>query len=288
MPTPRPRVSSTIPFKSSALKESSTDPESLPSRLPPSPQRSPNALNPAFLEKSNSDYPPSYTLPPPSHAGYGSSRGVHGDVTPPTDESRSPDDKDSTSKSQNKKSFSKKRKWESEVEFKSEREESMPNGDEGKEFNGGPTENKRKKFLERNRLAAFKCRQKKKEWSNKLEEEARYQAQENKILRATVTQLRDECLYLKNFLLSTHSGCSCVGIKNYLMKEAQLSQQVVGIGGVMPIPSLVLPGMDMGRGYPPMVEIRHPMDDRRRSLSIGSGITISDGRPQHESISPQQ
>src|SRR5208282_3827933 len=211
-----------------------------------------------------------YTLPPPTQAGYGSSRGVHGEVTPPTDESRSPEHKDSKSKSQDKKSTStKKRKSEAEMDTKSEREESMPKGDEQRNCNGGLSDNRRKKFLERNRLAAFKCRQKKKEWANNLEEQARYQAQENKLLRASVAQLRDECLYLKNFLLSTHSGCSCVGVKNYLMKEAQLSQQVVGMGGLMPIANLGHPGMDMGRGYPPMMEMPHPMDDRRRSESIG-------------------
>ena len=285
--SPGPRVSSMTSFKPSTLKESSTDPESSSSRLPPSPQRSPNALNPAFLERSNDDYATSYILSPPVHARYGSSRGVHGEVTPPTDESRSPEDKDSKSKSQNKKSTStKKRKSEAEMDIKSQREESISNDDRGMNFNGGSSDNRRKKFLERNRLAAFKCRQKKKEWAHNLEEQARYQAQENKLLRVTVAQLRDECLYLKNFLLSTHSGCSCVGVKNYLMKEAQLSQQVLGMGEVMPTANLVHPGMDMGRGYPPMVGMHHPMDDRRRSESIGSGITISDG-PQ-QSTSPQQ
>jgi hypothetical protein len=289
VPTPGPRVSSMTPFKSSMLKESSTDPETSSSRLLPSPQRSPNALNPAFLEKSNDDYPPSYTLSPPAHTGYGSSRGVHGEVTPPNDESRSPENKDSKSKSQNKKSTStRKRKSETEIEIKSEQDGSIQNSDEITNVRGGSSDNRRKKFLERNRLAAFKCRQKKKEWASNLEEQARYQAQENKLLRASVAQLRDECLYLKNFLLSTHAGCSCAGIKNYLMKEAQLNQQVMGMGGVMPITSLVHPGMDMGRGYPPMMGMHHPMDDRRRSESIGSGITISDVPPQQGSTSPQQ
>jgi hypothetical protein len=151
--------------------------------------------------------------------------------------------------------------------------------------NGGPSDHKRKKFLERNRLAASKCRQKKKEWANNLEEQARYQAQENKLLRASVAQLRDECLYLKNFLLSTHSGCQCVGVKNYLMKEAQLSQQVAGMGGVMPIANLVHhPGMD-SRGYPIMGQMHHhvQLDDRRRSQSATSGMTMSQG-----GMSPQQ
>jgi len=292
VPTPGPRVSGMTPFKPSALKESTTSQDTM-AQLPPSPQRSPNALNPAYLEK------PVYTgaatqfhVPGPSHSGYGSSRGAHGEVTPPTDEPGSPDDKDISSKSKSStlrsRSSNRKRKSESE-EIKQERVSWSSNDDESfSGQQGGPQDNKRKKFLERNRLAASKCRQKKKEWANNLEEQARYQGQENKLLRASVAQLRDECLYLKNFLLSTHSGCSCVGVKNYLMKEAQMSQQVTGMGGVLPIASLVHPGMDMGaRGYP-MMGMHNPMDERRRSQSVLSGVTMSDGRPHQGSMSPQQ
>jgi hypothetical protein len=299
VPTPGPRLPSMPTFRSSGLKESTPGQESTGSRLPPSPDHSPNALNPAFLvDKVTSEYPASYHLPPPAQSGYGSSRGVHGEVTPPTDESRSPEDKDNASKSKSnasrqKPSSSKKRKFEPEIEVKSERDPSQSHSvespDSGYDMapsgNGGPSDHKRKKFLERNRLAASKCRQKKKEWASNLEEQARYQAQENKLLRASVAQLRDECLYLKNFLLSTHSGCQCVGVKNYLMKEAQLSQQVAGMGGVMPIANLVHhPGMD-SRGYPIMGQMHHHVqhDDRRRSQSATSGMTMSQG-----SMSPQQ
>ena len=304
VPTPGPRLPSLTTFRSSRLKESTPGQESTGSRLPPSPDRSPNVLNPAFLvEKgsSSSEYPASFTLPPPAQSGYGSSRGVHGQVTPPTDESRSPEDKDTSSKgrataSKQKPSSSKKRKSEPEFDIKSERDPSQTHSidspDSGYNMSpsasGPQSDNKRKKFLERNRLAASKCRQKKKEWANNLEEQARYQAQENKLLRASVAQLRDECLYLKNFLLSTHSGCQCVGVKNYLMKEAQFSQQVAGMGGVIPIANLVHhPGMD-SRGYPIMGQMHHHMqqnqhDDRRRSQSVTSGMTMSQG-----SMSPQQ
>jgi hypothetical protein len=288
VPTPGPRLPSLTTFKPSGLKESTTIEDA--ARLPPSPRRSPSALNPAFLVESNQNFPglanSRYTLPPPAHAGYGSSRGAHGQVTPPTDESRSPDDKDNKSKSLRQKSSSKKRKAEMEAEIKAERE-AWSSNDEGSMMSGandssGPQDHKRKKFLERNRLAASKCRQKKKEWANNLEEQARYQAQENKLLRASVAQLRDECLYLKNFVLTTHSGCSCVGVKNYLMKEAQMSQHVAGMGGGMPIASLVHPGMDPRY---PMMGMHQGMDDRGRSMSVGSGVTMSDGRHQ-ESMSP--
>jgi hypothetical protein len=284
VPTPGPRLPGLTAFKPSALKESTTMQDI---RLPPSPKEknSPptEALNPAFLGPSQSQLQLTSNRPT-----YGAAtRGIHGEVTPPTDESRTPDEKDVKSKPTGKanKAANKKRKSEDEIKFEEAMSPSSNSDEDDKpsKSNNQP-DNKRKKFLERNRLAASKCRQKKKEWANNLEEQARYQAQENKLLRASVAQLRDECLYLKNFLLSTHSGCSCVGVKNYLMKEAQMSQQVAGMGGVLPIASLVHPGMELGRGYHAMIPMHHPLDDRRRSDSVAS---LSDGRHQG-SMSPQQ
>jgi bZIP transcription factor len=253
------------------------------------------------LDNESAGYPPSYALPPPAHpAGLGSSRGIHGEVTPPTDNASSPDNKDSKSangkSSQPRKgSNSRKRKSsEAEVpEIKVERagtpsdynsNYSTPQAEMGDDKGAfsGTQDSKRRRFLERNRLAASKCRQKKKEWASHLEDQARYQAQENKLLRASVAQLRDECLYLKNFLLSTHSGCQCVGVKNYLMKEAQLSQQVAaGIaGGVMPLAGMIHPGYAMmGMGPPSQYGIEMP-GDRRRSGSVSSGPTQGSMSPR--------
>jgi hypothetical protein len=314
VPTPGPRVN---PFRSSTLKESVGPKARVSLRLPPSPPRgSPEALNPAFLTGKEAQVPPSYTLPPPVHSGFGSSRGIHGEVTPPiTDDSHSPDDKDAspppTTKSMNNKSSQprkssnpKKRKSaDAETPAIKLKKGAAPSQHRSTESTPQPSEkrdekdlytqdSKRKKFLERNRLAASKCRQKKKEWATHLEEHARFQAQENKVLRASVAQLRDECLYLKSFLLSTHSGCRCVGVKDYFMKEAQLSQQVaagIAAGGVMPIAGMIHPGCVsiMGMG-PPM---QHGMDvvaERERSQSVGRAAT-GDGRPTTQgSTSPEQ
>jgi len=306
VPTPGPRLGMT-PFKSSGLKESTLSQESstLPaSQLTPSPERSP--INPAFLIEKPDEYSTSNSFPS-AHSGYGCSRGSHGQVTPPTDESRSPEDKYSSNRNKNtstssspsnqksKPTISKKRKPEpsDQPDTKFEREESELHEEDYSARTS--SDHKRKKFLERNRLAASKCRQKKKEWANNLEEQARYQAQENKILRATVAHLRDECLYLKNFLLSAHAGCSCVGVKNYLMNEAQMSHvtsmNVRGASGGMPIANS---GMDLsGRtGYIMGIQQQHhphhTVDDRGRSESIASGITMSDGCGHQGSMSPQQ
>ncbi|KAF8451875.1 hypothetical protein BGX38DRAFT_471438 [Terfezia claveryi] len=65
-------------------------------------------------------------------------------------------------------------------------------------------EEKRRRFLERNRVAASKCRQKKKEWMHNLEETARTAQNNSKYLQAAVIQLKDELLLLKQELLKHH------------------------------------------------------------------------------------
>jgi len=80
-------------------------------------------------------------------------------------------------------------------------------------------EAKRQKFLERNRIAASKCRRKKKQWTQDLEDTAREVQNASKILNDQVSALRNEVLHLKDELLK-HNGCSCERIKQYLMNEA--------------------------------------------------------------------
>ncbi|TID18810.1 Mitochondrial-processing peptidase subunit alpha [Venturia nashicola] len=73
----------------------------------------------------------------------------------------------------------------------------------------------RQKFLERNRVAASKCRQKKKEWTNSLEEKARDLQGQREMLVAYVSMLRNELLMLKCKCLE-HSDCGCVALRDYL------------------------------------------------------------------------
>lgn len=80
-------------------------------------------------------------------------------------------------------------------------------------------EAKRRRFLERNRVAASKCRQKKKAWMQDLENEAREAQSLSKQLRACVNVLKEEVLQLKNELLK-HNTCECVPIRQYLSNEA--------------------------------------------------------------------
>jgi hypothetical protein len=84
-------------------------------------------------------------------------------------------------------------------------------------------EDKREKFLERNRVAASKCRQKKKVWTNNLEERARELTSERHALAHHVVMLRNELLELKCKCLE-HTNCDCVQIREYLKNTvAQLN-----------------------------------------------------------------
>jgi hypothetical protein len=66
----------------------------------------------------------------------------------------------------------------------------------------------RKKLLEKNREAAYRCRQKKKKWVNNLEERSQIAETKNRDLQEQVSQLREESIYLRNLLL-THGNCEC-------------------------------------------------------------------------------
>ncbi|KAI6248569.1 Transcription factor atf1 [Erysiphe necator] len=67
-------------------------------------------------------------------------------------------------------------------------------------------EEKRKNFLERNRIAALKCRQRKKQWLNSLQAKVEVYASENEGLNAQIQALRDEIVHIKTLLLA-HKEC---------------------------------------------------------------------------------
>ena len=82
-----------------------------------------------------------------------------------------------------------------------------------------PEDVKRSKFLERNRVAASKCRQKKKEWTQNLENRARELQKNNNMLRMNVESLRQEILFLKGEMLK-HSNCDCDQIQVFMKSGA--------------------------------------------------------------------
>jgi len=77
----------------------------------------------------------------------------------------------------------------------------------------------RQSHLEKNRVAAHKCRQRKKEYINSLEGRAREFSSKNKALKENVAMLRDEVLGLKNEVLR-HAGCGFWAVDEYLARCA--------------------------------------------------------------------
>lgn len=77
----------------------------------------------------------------------------------------------------------------------------------------------RKKLLERNRLAASKCRQKKKQWVQDLENKSEQVTKKNQELHNQLAILREQCLELRNELLA-HGNCGCSLVQTYLHRSS--------------------------------------------------------------------
>ncbi|OUM70201.1 hypothetical protein PIROE2DRAFT_28546, partial [Piromyces sp. E2] len=69
------------------------------------------------------------------------------------------------------------------------------------------TDEKKRNVLERNRQAALKCRQKKKQWLISLQKQIDTYTAENEILQNQAILLQEEILTLRALLL-THKPCS--------------------------------------------------------------------------------
>ncbi len=148
---------------------------------------------------------------------------------------------------------------------------------------------KRSKFLERNRVAASKCRQKKKEWTNNLEQRARELQQNKTQLALMVGSLKEEMLFLKGEVLK-HNNCNCTTMRDYLNREVQsISQQMPHVHG-LPVsmgPNMSgPPGVDgmevdhLGHRSPPStrddsMSVALPVDDHELKALLTSEIQPS-------------
>jgi hypothetical protein len=96
---------------------------------------------------------------------------------------------------------------------------------------------KRSKFLKRNRIAASKCRQKKKEWVSSLEDTRYGLEHENNILHKQYNGLVDELSTIKNQLMQ-HASCNDANINQWLDNEARKFVQRIAAQskGQIPMP----------------------------------------------------
>ncbi|KAK7908502.1 hypothetical protein PG985_015805 [Apiospora marii] len=115
-------------------------------------------------------------------------------------------------------------------------------------------EEKRKNFLERNRVAALKCRQRKKQWLANLQNKVEMFSSENDALTAQISQLREEVVNLKTLLLA-HKDCPVTqqqGLHGAFMQQAMESYnpQMNPYGMAAPIPNQpVMAGQGVQRRF---------------------------------------
>ncbi|KAL7816534.1 Aft1 HRA domain-containing protein [Trichoderma aethiopicum] len=116
-------------------------------------------------------------------------------------------------------------------------------------------EEKRKNFLERNRVAALKCRQRKKQWLANLQTKVEVFSSENEALTQQITQLREEVVNLKTLLLA-HKDCPVTqqqGLHGAFMSQVvePYNPQInpYGMAAPMPGPQGVMAGQGVNRRF---------------------------------------
>lgn len=98
---------------------------------------------------------------------------------------------------------------------------------------GETEEEKRKNFLERNRQAALKCRQRKKAWLANLQSKVESLERENEGLEMTIGRLREEIESIRSILLVHHDEC-LIRVGNGNGREMNIGDLIRGgIGTVL-------------------------------------------------------
>lgn len=85
-------------------------------------------------------------------------------------------------------------------------------------------ESKRKKFLERNRIAADKCRQNRKKWIDDLQTKAHYFSADKTAKKAQLEELEQEIVQLRSLLFIHSRSCNEKDIVSWIEQEANKVQ----------------------------------------------------------------
>lgn len=149
-----------------------------------------------------------------------------GQVTPPNDDSADVPASNSKKQVQTSDAVKRKERARNAANKRHAKSKKVSIGSEstGVDDDGGEERGERQAhYREKNRVAAAKCRAKKKNHNDHLEEIHRDEASKNKILRAELMGLRNELAQLKGLTLE-HSpdSCQCHGIHKYSMRQASL------------------------------------------------------------------
>jgi hypothetical protein len=137
------------------------------------------------------------------------------------------------------------------------RRKSSKHSSTGSEGQGEDDASKRERYLERNRIAASKCRQRKKEQNKGLEYRFKEQSEKNDALMAEFARLRLEVVSLKSKVLE-HSKCGDKSIGRHLEQSA----------------------MTLAQNDPPDPDLTNSADSAswpETSISLGARVSLSLG-----------
>ncbi|RGP73347.1 transcription factor atf21 [Fusarium longipes] len=133
-----------------------------------------------------------------------------------------------------------------------------------------PKDPRRRRILERNRIAATKCRLRKRDEASALASQEQAMEDQNRYLSSCFDSLTAEIYHLKTQLLQ-HTDCNCVLIQKYISNEAKKT-----VDGLLTCPSTIQPDNDAMSPY------------RRGSCHSGTSPTesLSVPTPEFEGVSP--
>jgi hypothetical protein len=133
-----------------------------------------------------------------------------------------------------------------------------------------PKDPRRRRILERNRIAATKCRLRKRDEASALASQEQAMEDQNRYLSSCFDSLTTEIYHLKTQLLQ-HTDCNCILIQKYISNEAKRT-----VDGLLACPSTFQPDNDTMSPY------------RRGSCHSGTSPTESLGvpTPEFEGASP--
>ena len=146
------------------------------------------------------------------------------------------------------------------------RKSDSPIDEDGEEVDG-----KREKYREKNRVAASKCRAKKKTHTEKLEESARQITATNNRLRAEERELRDIFSSLRHMALAHDStqGCNCSAIHMYNNQRANEAARTAAMGLLgMGMPMQNFPSPSTGSDGSAVHSPRHGSQSKSRAPSF--------------------
>lgn len=166
----------------------------------------------------------------------------------------------------------------------------------------GNMDEKRKNFLERNRQAALKCRQRKKAWLASLQAKVEYLQNDNENLQNTVGALRNENMFLKSQLVQATGGAPLPNISMGLAMGMPMAPPPHGVDAqhhsmapapmgiptsMAPHPAYLHPGVSQAPGgaYPP-ARAPPPGFDPRQAGPTGRPRSESDALASNESSMP--